>query len=133
MNNEQLKTYVYRKLECSINVSLSNGIPLTRSTARRASPERKGQFYIYNYVRDARRNIVYIFALDTILINRKTTTGYHSEDIAKALCLQPQVGKSLEYGFTGANFNDCELRSELSRIMYDVGISLKKRFHDNLR
>ena len=133
MNNEQLKSYVFRKLECSINVALSNGIPLTRSTARRASPERKGQFHIYNYVRDARRNIVYIFALDTILIGRKTTTGYHSEDIAKALCLQPKIGQSLECGFVGAGFSDCDSRSELSGIIYDVGLSLKKRFYDHLR
>lgn len=129
MDNEQLKAYVLRKFTCSINVALSNGIPLTASPVRRAFAERKGNFYVWNYKRDARGNITYTYALDTILIGRKTISGYHSEDIAKALCLQPGIGNSIECGFTKETFAACNIKTILSGIMYDVGLFLRRKFH----
>lgn len=133
MTDNELNEYISRKTECTINTALIKGIPLTFSANRRAVYKGVGKFLVWDYRINARKEIQSLFALDTILIGRKTIDGCHASDLAKALCEVPLMGYSLELGFIGGTFSNCLDKSVRSKILFNAGFTLRRKFGNAFR
>jgi hypothetical protein len=127
------------KLDCMIRGGIQKGIPASRQSYRAVPYAHGFSTYHWDYRRTPNRTIAATYALDLLIIGHRVDN--HDMNIVYSMSTALQLphkllSDSIDRGFQGYNFDDCEITDRhsnvklvvLSKRLYAVGANLRTKY-----
>lgn len=125
--NKEIVENVKSKIQCAITIALCNKKLLTFNTKYRSVPNHDGRNTTLKKYHWVNNGYGYTYVLDLLIIGSLTISRDIILDVSRALRLPGKwYSHSIDVGLTGGYYNDCEIQTQLSEMLFNMGRSIRE-------